>query len=612
MFIGNWPTGVPLIRLYVAFPIAIALALSLLLADSRVALAEQPDDSRPTYNLDVSLNIKALQASVQQTVRYVNRSSLYLSELVFQVTPTRYKAFKLAGAAVNGQPASATLDGAVLSLPLSARLAPGEVVTATMAYSLTIPTPGDLRYGYSAGVLALGNWFPILSVVDGKGWRRQQYVPIGDPFVSETADYLVRLTLDQPAKVAHTGRLVQQDSLSHTFVANDVRDFALAVSPRYATLSQNVDGVEVTVFYLPEQKGTSQALLKYVVETLQWAAGRLGGYPYSTLQVAVVGSNDPAGVGQEYPTLFFVSNMLTAGPTDPGSYFNYIVSHEIMHEWFYSQVGVDQVYEPWIDEGLATMLTYEFYKDRYPELYQPTINGLRARLADSINIYGSAPMDTPIQGYSDEGHYFAILYRRSAVFFLELKTLAGQDAFYQALREIIGLSQSGRLVTGGQVIAAFARHLPADRLDELVGKYFRRDPRSTLSASPTAVARPTTTATTAAVSPTVAVTRTATPATNTPTPSPTETRTPTPTATIELSPTSALVVLATATWTVPAPTPKTVAPAGATMTPTVEQPAQSSQQADQSFDPLTVGLAAAAGLLVGVGLIALISRRRRS
>ncbi len=595
------------------------LALSMLLwafNDVAYVHAEEEEIDRPQYLFEISLDLGSQTASVHQTVHYVNRSNRHLSELVFQVPPARYDAFSLSEATVGGQTINAHLDGEVLSLPLGEELSVGARSTITFSYQLTIPSPGDVRFGYLSGVLAMGNWFPILAVMDAQGWVRQHYVPIGDPWVAETADYRVNLTLDRPAKIAHTGRLVASDDTTFTFEASDVRDFAFAVSERYQTLHQQVGGVDVTVFYIPERGDNGPALLRYTAETVEWGAGRLGGYPYFTLQVAVVGSNDPAGIAQEYPTLYFISNQVAAGPSNPGSYLNYIATHETLHQWFYSQVGVDQVNEPWIDEGLAVMLTYEYYEDLYPSLYESSVAGVRSRLDNAVSTYGVMPLDAPIQDYLNESHYFAMLYRRATVFFLEVEALMGETQFFEALREVVSQSNKPRLVSGEQVLSAFARRAPRDEFKALVSEYFRTVPEALPETTPTPEDSPT-----------------PEPATNTPeptqsapadTPSPTagpideriDTRTPTltpavrPTLSPAATPTNALIILATATATASATQQREPTVGAPAPTPATIRGVPNSVVDLDPSTPVAVGVGVLVAFIVGFGATALLGRRR--
>ena len=35
--------------------------------------------------------------------------------------------------------------------------------------------------------------------------------------------------------------------------------------------------------------------------------------------------------------------------------------HEVAHQWWYNQVGSDQIMNPWLDEGLAEFSMYDYF-----------------------------------------------------------------------------------------------------------------------------------------------------------------------------------------------------------------------------------------------------------
>ena len=47
-----------------------------------------------------------------------------------------------------------------------------------------------------------------------------------------------------------------------------------------------------------------------------------------------------------------------------------LIPHELSHQWFYSLVGNDQAFEPWLDEAIATYSESLFYERYHPEYLQ--------------------------------------------------------------------------------------------------------------------------------------------------------------------------------------------------------------------------------------------------
>src|SRR5205814_5519471 len=104
-------------------------------------------------------------------------------------TPAYFRAFTLRSATVAGRAAPTNLDGVILDVKLPSPLLPGASTTVELAYTVQVPSPGSNRFGSAGGIIALGNWYPVLYPFRDGGWLTHQYTPIGDAFVTEAADY---------------------------------------------------------------------------------------------------------------------------------------------------------------------------------------------------------------------------------------------------------------------------------------------------------------------------------------------------------------------------------------------------------------------------------------
>lgn len=594
--------------------VTLFLCVLLLLLPTAAPVAAQTV-LRPRYAIDMSLDPDSATAKVHQVVTYANQTGVSLSSLVFHITAAYYDAFALKAATVGGQPVAASLDGIVLEVPLAAALAPGEGTTVTFDFDLTLPQPGNLRFGFNQGIIALGNWYPVLAVYrqgaltyGGKlptGWdRHQQNTPSqkangvepGDAFFTEVADYDVKVALPRPFEVAHTGDS-QPDSAPTAlhYAASAVRDFALALSERYESVTAQVGGTSVTAFYLPEHRAGGQQYLESATGLMAWANRTFGTYPYGTYFVAETSSADPSWVGQEYPGVVFVSSQSTSGSVGLGSYLDYLVIHETVHQWFYGRVGDDQLCEPWVDEALTTHLSYRYYESVDASLGRATFQNLADRRRQEAAVYPERPVNTGIYDYENEGYYFAIVYRKGASFLEEARQLMGDDAYLAALR---GYYQrfAGGLASGRDLLAALAPAAGAS-FPALVAGYFdypEYQPAATatkrVATATVATPRPGATGTARPAS-TAAATATASP-----TASPTATASATATATPEVTATATV-----AATPVPLPSP-TAAPLPTSLPTPVPPVAETALDWLGQYGYLPAGLGlgmVVIGLLVG-------------
>ncbi|MCL5957967.1 MAG: M1 family metallopeptidase [Chloroflexi bacterium] len=401
------------------------------------------------YDMAVNLDYDRGTVGAVETVTYHNNSAKQLGSIVFNVTPANYNAFTLEQALAGGVKVAPTLNGVVLEVPLASPLAPGASVDIRLTFDLTIPSPGNMRFGRAGGITALGNWYPVLSRLDPRtgDWDRHKYTDVGDAFLTEVADYDLILTLNRPVSFGHTGSAEEVGNNVWKISAPRVRDFAIALSDRYVAKQTTVGNATITALYLPEHAQGGRTYLQGAAEAIKWINGAVGTYPYPNLFVVETTSNDPAWVGQEYPGIVFISSLNTAAGGDVTSYLGYLVIHETFHQWFYSAVGDDQLHEPWLDESMVTHLSYEFYRANYsaayPDMWQRFVDGLR----QGISAYGDRPVNTGVYDYRNEAHYFIIVYRKGAVFLDDLRKLMGDTTYYAFLRDYFSRYQ-GAIVQG--------------------------------------------------------------------------------------------------------------------------------------------------------------------
>lgn len=432
---------------------------------------------RPRYTLDLALDYDDARLSVQQTVVVPNTTGQVLESLVFHVAPAYFGSFALRSVRVDGRPIAAQLEDIVLELPLPAPLVSGASATVSFDYVLRVPRPGTLRFGVGQGVLALGNFYPVLAVWRGSDWDRHRYTDVGDAFFSDIADYEMTLRTAPHVAVAHSGELVAHGDGLWQIRAERARDVALALSHRYERQETTVDGIRLVAYYLPEHRAAAAEYLATGAPLLRWANASLGRYPYATLTIAETSSNDPLGVGQEYSGLVFIGTVATAAGAGRGGYLSYLVAHELLHQWFYGVVGSDQIREPWVDEAFATYLAYRFFADAFPDVYDAAWRRLvaayeaqRARLADR-------PVNATIYDFAGDGDYFTVVYRRGALFLEELRTTLGDSRFRELLHAFVA-RYAFQTPRGTDFLDLAQRYTSAD-LAPLYRRYFayaRYDP----------------------------------------------------------------------------------------------------------------------------------------
>ena len=209
---------------------------------------------------------------------------------------------------------------------------------------------------------------------------------------------------DVVLKYATTGKLTdtQNNGLTKTFHASDVRDFNFSANSNYNIRSRVWNGITVRVFYRTENP---DALMNWTIRAMERFTDRVGQYPYDELDVA----ETPAGVGMELPGMIWVDGTISQ------SRFAYIVVHETAHEWFYSTVGNNQGAYPFVDEALADFLTRDLLKSfRSSQCAQ-------------------ARLDLGVYDYSAHC-YPEVIYNQGGLYLRDYRAEVGPDAFWTGLR----------------------------------------------------------------------------------------------------------------------------------------------------------------------------------
>lgn len=386
--------------------------------------------------------------------------------------------------AVDGRAASAEaqqangpryrVDGTIMTLDLPVPLAPGGETSVDIAWSFTVPPRGAPRTGHDDHeAYVVAQWYPQVAVYDDlQGWHARPYWSNGE-FYLEYGDFDVTITAPEGWIVAASGtlqnpeevlseevqmrlrRAIEADravgivtadeleaqaatvrdpggTLTWSFAARDVRDFAFATSNRYVWDAAGVnlpdangDGVPervlVNALYRPEAPTWAGRAVDMMRHSVRFHAERWHPYIYPHITAA----EGPIG-GMEYPMLVFIGN-----PRDEVGLYS-VLSHEIAHQWWAMMVGSNESEFGWMDEGLASYTEDLSVTDRYPRVDAPALT-----MMSYLSIAGS-DQERPIMREGDlygiGPQYGVATYSKPATLFRALEYVIGQQPMRNALR----------------------------------------------------------------------------------------------------------------------------------------------------------------------------------
>ena len=289
---------------------------------------------------------------------------------------------------VNQKEVKTELDNTILKVYLPNKLASGESAKFNIDFK-TYFDFGSVRrrmkvfyswgnnlengYKHYDGV----HWYPRISVYDSKfGWTTDQH--LGHEFYGDFGTYDVELTFASNYVVEATGFLQNRDTVlpeelrakldiknfadkpwneapsvitpydakatkTWKYHAENVHDFAFTADPTYRIGEVEWNGIKAISMAQEMHASKWQNAASFTADVVKVYSEDFGKYVYHKIIVA------DARDGMEYP-------MITLdGGKDPG--YRGLLAHEVGHNWFFGQVGNNETYRAFMDEGFTQFLT---------------------------------------------------------------------------------------------------------------------------------------------------------------------------------------------------------------------------------------------------------------
>jgi hypothetical protein len=430
---------------------------------------------RPLYTLNVTLDYENNVVNTQERIEFRNPTGAPTSEIKFNVPPAHHPGIiDIQDARIFGQPQalSYTISNTVLTVKLPAPLGAQSGIALAFNFKLQIPMQetvegiGGDDSSRSANSLTAGHWYIMLAPFQNGDWDTPAYVPVGDPYVSDTADYEVNILAPKGVTIAGAGDEQRDGNLWH-YSLSQARMFAFAASDVFKVDSIEQDGITYYMYSYPAHRKNAEAVLYTAMRAVTLYSKLFGPYPYDTLRIVETGRSQ----GQEYSGLVGLGTVLYNGYPGRGSRHDLISTtvHEVSHQWWFHGVGNDQVRTPWLDESFARMSELLFYEKYYPRdadwWYKHYISGSSAPKGN-INL--------SIYGYASSKAYTDAVYRRGMMFLNDLRKQMGKTAFNKMLQDYYG-AEVYNVTTPDAFFDAVARNTDED-ISKLVQTYFDAPP----------------------------------------------------------------------------------------------------------------------------------------
>jgi hypothetical protein len=444
----------------------------------------------PLYQIDMELNAVLGTFEASQEIIFRNPWKQDLRDLVLRIYPNAphltqkdERNLEITELTVEGKKISWTeVNPTTLRVPLSTPCKPGERVLLGLKYRAVVPRlkPGAAQlgggmqdvlqqlqgtesmqgygvYARGEGIYNLGFFYPIVPAKTDGAWDTESPAGMGDVANFDVANYLLKLRVPKTMVVASSGVVLGEkplgpgpaDKKEIYLLGTALRDFALQCSTRYKIKETNVGSVKVRYFHVEEDAGQADAVLTYVADSLKAFRTLFGHYPYPELDVAQAPLVGGAG-GVEYPGLITVAMALTSQPSgeDPlaglmaaflksTQSLEFVLAHEVAHQWWHALVGSDSNRHPFLDEALANYSAVLYFEKKHGQ--KAAAQQLQLELAMPYQLYRmmggqDGRVDRPVKEFSSQLEYAALVYGKGALFFNALRKAMGKKVFLRFLK----------------------------------------------------------------------------------------------------------------------------------------------------------------------------------
>ena len=305
------------------------------------------------------------------------------------------------------------IDVAKVFLPKP--LFPGKTITIETPFFVKLPKVVS-RLGHTGKHFEITQWYPKPAVYDKNGWHPMPYLNMGE-FYSEFGTFDVKITLPENYRIMATGDMVsaekelawldslavigdslkdltkkelgkyakknkpkkkkkkkidkKKDSLKVVpnktvhFRQKNVHDFAWFADPNWIVqkgdlwLDDSSRKVTLWSMYLPKNAWLWRKSIEYLHDSGLWYSRFYGDYPYN--HISAVDGDMSAGGGMEYPNITVISR---SGSED---LLEYVIMHEVGHNWFYGMLGSNERDHAWMDEGLNEFTGIRYWEKKYSD-----------------------------------------------------------------------------------------------------------------------------------------------------------------------------------------------------------------------------------------------------
>ena len=297
-------------------------------------------------------------------------------------------------------------------------------------------------------------WFATAVQMDGS----DLWFPVKDHPSDKPETTTLHFTVPEPLVAASNGRLqsvVKNADRTQTFnwfISQPISNYniALNVAP-YKLIEDKMqsiagDTIPIAFYILPEHFAKGQSLVDKIKDYVRFFEEYLGPYPFRADKLGIA---ETPHLGMEHQSITAYGNNFNYDKNG----FDWLMFHELGHEWWANLVTAKDWNDFWIHEGFQSFMD-AFYAEKILGREQ-FIKSLPNRIKNTKNLKAVAPREakTTTEMYMIPPEYTRSdgdIYGKGALVLNSLRGYIGDEAFFKSLRKMCYPNAAKEKVTNGK------------------------------------------------------------------------------------------------------------------------------------------------------------------
>lgn len=322
-----------------------------------------------------------------------------------------------------------TVSGTDAHVELERKVAASETLNAEIWFTTKIPA-GEPRLGVSRREYTLTGWFPMPAPWSEGRWERVRYQSFLEP-AADLADIRGSITYPDSLPLIAPGILASDTGAGQLTAELQLKAAAglpLFFGTGYRLDTTTVNGAKLKIYYQDEDLFMVDTVRTAATAAMSFMSDYVMPYPHDELIIVVGGLS--AGGGLEQPRMILAS----APPrTVITRLYAAMITHEVVHQWFYGIVNSNQAETPWLDEAVTEYFAHKIGSYRAGDdpdlldLFGLTANHLTLTRLNARSVFETYPVDLPGSGFYNNFIYYRTVYRKGTLVLHTLGALMGEE-----------------------------------------------------------------------------------------------------------------------------------------------------------------------------------------